>query len=125
MSATVLAVHNDIAFLLALAIQLEDRHIGLIPAPSVKNAEQLLKELRLQPDLLIVNCRIRGVCAFAAQSLKRWPSLKVVAIVSEGHQCLKCKDLLVTTVGDSSSPMVDRWVGLVRTLMQQEHIATQ
>ena len=112
MSATVLAVHNDIAFLFALALQLEHSRVCLIPAPSVKNAQRLLTELKLQPDLLVINCKIRGVCAFAEESLKRWPALRVVAIASEGHRCLKCRSLLVGTIGDAPSPAIDQWVSL-------------
>ena len=125
MSVTVLAVNNDIAFLFALALQLEHSRVGLIPAHSVKNAERLLSELKVQPDLLIINCKVRGVCPFAAESLKRWPALKVVAILSEGHRCLKCRGLLAATIGDSPSPMIDRWVGLVRTLTNQSQTARQ
>lgn len=122
---TVLAVHNDIGFLFALALQLVHRRVNLIPASSVKNAERLLAELQLQPDLLIVNCKMQGVCALGADSLKRWPALKVVAIVSEGHRCLKCRRLLVATLEDAPSPRIDRWVGFLRMLTSESHSATQ
>jgi hypothetical protein len=125
MSVTVLAVHNDIAFLFALALQLEPNHVGLIPSASVKNAERLLCELKLQPDLLIINCKIWGVCAFASESLKRWPELKVVAVVSEGHRCFRCRGLLVATIGDSPSSVIDQWAGLVQTLTHKRRVATQ
>jgi hypothetical protein len=125
MSVTVLAVHNDIAFLFALALQLEPNHVGLIPSASVKNAERLLCELKLQPDLLIINCKIRGVCAFASESLNRWPELKVVAVVSEGRRCFRCRSLLVATIGDSPSPVIDQWASLVQTLTHKRRVATQ
>jgi hypothetical protein len=125
MPVTVLAVHNDIAFLFALALQLEHDRVALIPSSSVKSAERLLSELKVRPDLLIVNCKIRGVCAFAEESLKRWPALKMVAVVSEGHRCIKCRCLFASIIGDSPSPMIDRWVNLVRTLTHQRELATQ
>ena len=116
MSATVLAVHNDIGFLSSLALRLERSRVNLIPAPSVRNLELLLAELQVEPDLLLINCKIQGVCAFAAESMKRWPKLKVVAIFSEGHRCLQCSHLLVGTIIDSQSPLIDGWVGLVLAL---------
>jgi hypothetical protein len=121
----VLAVHNDIAFLLALAVELVHSGVNLIPAASVRSAERLLAELKLQPDLLVLNCKIQGVCAFAAESLKQWPAQKVVAIVSKGHRCLKCRSLLVATIEDSPSPRIDRWVGFVRMLIPQSYAVTQ
>jgi hypothetical protein len=125
MPVTILAVHNDIAFLFALALKLENSQIGLIPAHSVKNAERLVTELGLEPDLLIINCKIRGVCAFATESLKRWPAVKVVAIVSENQRCLDCRRAVVATIRESPSPTIAQCVDIVSTLTHLWHAAIQ
>jgi len=125
MAVTVLAVHDDVAFLFALALQLEPRGVALLPADSVKSAERLSSELKLRPDLLIINCKLRGTCAFAAESLQRWPALKVAAVVSKGHRCARCRHLLDATIEDSSAPEIASWRTLVLTLIHQKHMATQ
>ena len=125
MSATVLAVHDDIAFLFALAVQLKRSRVNLIPAISVRNAERLLAELKLEPALLIINCKIKGVCAFATESQRRSPALKVVSIDSEGHHCLKCRYLISATIVGSQSQLTDRWADLVRALAHQSLTVSQ
>lgn len=125
MHSTVLAVHNDLALLFALALQLDARGVSLIPAHSVHDAQRLLSELRLQPDLLIVNCKLRGVCSFAVDSFNQWPALHVVAVVSEGHPCQTCKHLLAATIGDSSTHSIDRWLKLILAVMHQTQTTTQ
>jgi hypothetical protein len=116
---TVLAVHDDFAFLLALAVELVRNRIHLIPARSVRDVERLLSELDLQPDWLILNCEIQGVCALAEESLKQWPTVRVIAIVSEGQPRLKCRRLAVATIENSAPPAVDRWVSILRTLTRE------
>jgi hypothetical protein len=53
-------------FTVALAGALASRGIALVPARSVLQARALLKALTPNVGLLIINCRIHGVCALAA-----------------------------------------------------------
>lgn len=89
-----LAVDRDWAFLFALACQLEARGIGLIPCDSIREANRLLNEL--QPadlSLLVINCRVKSACGFAATMARRSPAVRLLAIVSPGSQCQKCEAL--------------------------------
>ena len=119
MAATVLAVHDDIGFLLALAGELHKRRIALIPAATVPQAERLLVELGLKLDVLIIDCNIRTVCSFAAAMHKRSPALRVVGITSDRRRCAKCRDLLTTTVSRSEAQVVQWWVALIETLVHK------
>jgi len=117
MPATVLAVHNNVAFLLALAVQLENRKIHLIPAATVRQARSLLDKLKLKPRVVIVNCRLSGVCQFAMELQERRPRPKIAGIVSEGSSCAKCRAILSATVEMAPQQTPQMWVGVIRALL--------
>ena len=59
-------VDDDLGFTFALADALASRGIALVPARSVTQARSLFKSLKPNVGLLIINCRVHGVCALAA-----------------------------------------------------------
>ena len=119
MFGTILAVHKDIGLLFALAVTLENYKIGVIPAASVKQAHLLLKQLKPELDLLIIQCRIRGVCRFAAEARQRRPGLRVIGVLSEPHACGTCQDKFAASIQDQQSYEVQKLAGLVRHLIRQ------
>ncbi len=112
-------MHKDIGLLFALAVTLENHKIGVIPAASVKQAHLLLKQLKPELDLLIVQCRIRGVCRFAAEARQRRPGLRIIGVLSESHACGPCQEHFAASIQDQQSYEVQKLAGLVRHLIRQ------
>lgn len=125
MMGTVLAVHDDLAMLFALAVRLEGRNIALVPARSVSQAEILLKELGFQPDLLLIDCAKRGTGKFAAVMRECNPALAVVGITSPRHQCKGCRKLLSATVEAFSERQLEEWVDLIERLIVRGRATAQ
>ena len=120
MLGTVLAVHKDVGLLFALAVTLENHQIGVIPAASVKQADFLLKQLEPEVDLLIVQCRIRGVCRFAAEAIERRPGLRIIGVLSASRECGRCRELLAATMQDHQSYKVQNLASVVRQVIRQD-----
>jgi DNA-binding NtrC family response regulator len=113
----VLMVDNDPGFMFALADALASRGIALVPAQSVMQARSLLKSLKPNVGLLIINCRVRGVCALAAEMVQDDRSLAVAGILSAQGQCSSCRHLLGEHFQDPEDrlpKLVERWVTLIR-----------
>jgi DNA-binding NtrC family response regulator len=125
MMGTVLAVHDDLAILFALAVRLEGRTIALVPARSVNHAKVLLQELRFQPDVLLINCAKRGTGKFAAAMRECNPALAVVGITSGRHQCKSCRKLLSATVEGSSERQLEELTGLIERLIVRGRATAQ
>ena len=126
MPRTVIAIDDDIGFLFALASHLESARVVVIPSGSVALAERLLQELALAPDVLVINCRIRGVGAFAARVRRRWPDLKVVAIVSERGRCGSSKAIVKAFLPDQRprrAETVRDWARLLRATLGESGVA--
>jgi DNA-binding NtrC family response regulator len=104
----ILIIDWEIGFMWALAEGLERRAITTIPATSVETAKELLGSLQPELSLLMVNCASRGVCAFAGQLRSRYPSLKVIGIISQGRLCRQCAGLLAATLSDPEDRSPDR-----------------
>ena len=83
----VLMVDDDLGFTFALADALASRGIALVPARSVTQARSLFKSLKPNVGLLIINCRVHGVCALAAEMVPDDRSLAVAGIRSAQAQC--------------------------------------
>ena len=122
MPAVVIAVHNDVGFLAAMAGELQKQRIALIPASTSSQAERLLAELKVKPDLLIIECKIRNVCSFAAAMRQRRAALKVVGLISEPQKCARCRELLTTTVYGSRTRMIQWWVALIKVLLRRPRV---
>jgi hypothetical protein len=91
---------SDLGFMLALAQELRERQIGVIPSRSVREAQSLFAEFRLSLDLLVMHCRRPGACAFAEQMMKAHPRVKIVGIVTERHRCRQCAERLTAHFRD-------------------------
>jgi len=108
---TVLIVDADIGFLLVLAQELGHRGIGLIPSGSVRQARSMLVKLKPRPtiDVLIINCRLSGVCALATEMVQHNAKVEVIGLVSGNHQCSTCRKLL-TMVSQDPEVRDVRWI---------------
>ena len=113
----VLMVDDDLGFTFALADALASRGIALVPARSVTQARSLLKSLKPNVGLLIINCRLHGVCALAAEMVRDDRSLAVAGILSAQVQCSRCRHLLGELFQDPEDRLprlLERWVTLIR-----------
>ena len=113
----VLIVDDEPGFTFALAEALASRGIALVPARSVMQARSLLKSLKLNVGLLIINCRIHGVCALAAEMVRDDRSLAVAGILSAQGQCGRCRHLLGERFQDPEDRLpnlLEQWVTLIR-----------
>src|SRR6202140_1530158 len=113
----VLMVDDDLGFTLALAGALASRGIALVPARSVMQARSLLKALKPNVGLIIINCHIHGVCALAARMVRDDRSLAVAGILSAQGQCSRCRHLLGELFQDTEDRLprlLERWVTLIR-----------
>ena len=90
-SHIIAVMHRDLAFVLGLADSLANREIGVVPSSLPQNLDVLLRELHLEPEILVVDSRIAGVCPYAAASLDRWPRLSAIFIISDHHTCNYCE----------------------------------
>jgi hypothetical protein len=93
-SHIIAVIHGDLAFLLALAVSLAKREIGVVPSSSCRELDTLLQELQLEPETLIIDGRIAGVCRYAAVLQSRWPDLTVFVTISDHPTCNYCKRFL-------------------------------
>jgi DNA-binding NtrC family response regulator len=113
----VLMVDDDLGFTFALAGALASRGIALVPARSVMQARALLKALTPNVGLIIINCRLHGVCALAARMVRDDRNLAVAGIVSAQGQCSRCRHLLGELFQDPEDRLprlLEQWVNLIR-----------
>lgn len=114
---SVLVVDGDIGFLLVLAQELSHRGISLIPSSSARQARSMLAKMKPAIDVLIINCRVSGVCALASDLVRRNARLEVVGIVSGVHQCSSCRQLLTYVSREPQPPelrAIRRWATLIQ-----------
>jgi DNA-binding NtrC family response regulator len=115
---TVLVVDHEAILLLVLAYKLDRMRIGLVPSTSVEKARSMLARIKPALNVMIINCRLQGTCAFALEIVEQRPKLTVIGLVSEGHQCTACRHLLSASVRDSEFRDV-KWVNGLVSLIQR------
>lgn len=99
---SIAAIHLDSTFLLVLAVSLQTRRIALIPSSSRQELDVLLCDLHLEPEILVIDSRIEGVCPYAAELLDRWPRLSAIVIISDHHTCNDCQRLLRVSADETN-----------------------
>ena len=113
----VLMVDDDLGFMFVLAGALASRGIALVPARSVLQARSMLRALTPNVGLLIINCRIHGVCALAAGMVREDRSLAVAGILSSRGQCTRCRHLFGEVFQDPEDrlpELLEQWVTMIR-----------
>jgi hypothetical protein len=120
----VLMVDGDIGFLFVLARELDHRRISLIPSGSVKQARLTLASLKPTIetiDMLIIDCQLSGVCAFAREMVRHNAQLEVIGLVSGNHQCSSCRQLLTLISQDPElreARGIQKWAGLIQARLR-------
>ncbi|HLI85218.1 MAG TPA: hypothetical protein VKV17_14965 [Bryobacteraceae bacterium] len=104
----ILLIDRDLGFMFAFAESLKVRGIAVIPATSVREAEEVLSAIRPDLSLLIMNCACERVCSFAQQLRKEHQYIRVIGIVSPSHRCRECGRLLIATLHDPEDRSPDR-----------------
>jgi hypothetical protein len=110
-------VDDDLGFTFALAEALASRGIALVPARSVIQARSFLRSLRPKVGLLIINCRVRGVCDLATEMVREDRSLAVAGILSSLGQCTRCRHFLGEVFLDPEDrlpELLEQWVTMIR-----------
>jgi hypothetical protein len=113
----VLMVDDDLGFTLALAGALASHGIVLVPARTVIQARSLLRLHKPKVGLLIINCRIHGVCALATEMVRNDRSLAVSGILSARGQCTRCRHFLGEVFQDPEDrlpELLEQWVTMIR-----------
>lgn len=117
-------VDSDIALLLVLAHELDQRGISLLPAGSPRQARLLIAKVQSMIDILIINCKVPGVCGLAAEMVGHNPAVEVIGIVSGGWQCSSCRALLTYCFHDPEVRDV-RWMHRMVSLIQSRTVKKQ
>lgn len=91
-SPIVLILDKDLGFILALSQELTSRKISAFPARAPGEARSILRQLRLRPDVLVINCGVANACSFANEVARMRPELRVIGIVSDANGCNDCAD---------------------------------
>ena len=107
----------DIALLLVLAHELDQRGISLIPSESPRQARLLIGKMQAMIDILIINCRVPGVCGLAAEMVGQNPLLEVIAIIAGASQCGSCRALMTYCFHDPEFRDI-RWMHRMVSLIQ-------
>jgi len=113
----VLMIDNDPGFTFALADALASRGIVLVPARTVMQARSLLRLHKPKVGLLIINCRVHGVCDLAMEMVRNDRSLAVAGILSAQGQCSRCRHLLRELFQDPEDrlpELLEQWVTMIR-----------
>jgi DNA-binding response OmpR family regulator len=82
---TILILDNDLGFAFWLGQALCEIRHNALPAKTVKDAIELLSELKCEPDLLVANPALPGLDTFIAH-LRRARELKVIVAVESEEQ---------------------------------------
>ena len=104
----VLMLDGDVGFMFALSQELTARYISAYPARTVREARSMLQRFRLAPDVLVIDCTVPGACSFAEGVAEQLGSLGIIGIVSAGHQCKECAELLAKTLSKSDVTSPER-----------------
>lgn len=94
----VLAIHDDVALMFALAFSLNELGVDLLPARTVAEGIELLSAFSVTPEVLLIDCGAARVLSYARALRFRTPNLKVVGFRSESNPCAEYKELLSTIV---------------------------
>ena len=102
----VLMLDGDVGFMFALSQELAARDISAYPARTVREARSMLQRFRLVPDVLVIDCSVPGACSFTKMVAEQFGSPGILGIVSAGHSCEGCAELLAKTLftPDDTSP---------------------
>ncbi len=120
---TVLVLDGDLGFLLALAQELSNRQILAVPARTSRQALSFLARFRLEPDLIVLNCRIPGACSVAGEIAGKRPHVHILALMSDGNECAECSGLITSRLHDPEDKAPDRipsFVDLIQRIMNPQ-----
>lgn len=78
--AVVLIVDDDLGFVTWLGVTLSRNGYATVPATRVTAAQRLMDELRVRPDLAIVNLALTSTIELIKALRRANPALKVIAI---------------------------------------------
>lgn len=118
----VLMLDGDVGFMFALSQELITRGISAYPARTVREARSLLQHYGLAPDVLIIDCTIPNACSFAEGVGEQLGNLAIIGIVSAGHQCEECADLLAKTLSkpdDTSPERIPNCADVIQALLRK------
>ena len=78
--AVVLIVDDDLGFVVWLGVSLAAKGYATLPATSASGAQALIAELRVSPDMAMVNLKLAGTIELIKAQHRANPALKVIAI---------------------------------------------
>lgn len=78
--ALVLIVDDELGFVIRLGVTLAENGYSTLPADTASTAQQLIHEVRVTPDLAIVNLELAGTVKMIEALHRANPALKVIAV---------------------------------------------
>ena len=118
----VLMLDGDVGFMFALSQEVTARGISAYPARTVREARSMLQRFRIAPDVLVIDCAVPGACSFVKRVAEQRGSLAILGIVSTGHRCEECAELLAKTLfkpDDTSPERIPYCADVIQHLLRQ------
>lgn len=122
-SPTVLVLGGELGFMVALSVELNKRHIAVVPARTVREARSTLTRFRLSPHVLLINCSSPGACTLAEDLVKLRRDVRIIGMISERYQCKKCAHRLAAQLRDPEDQAPDRiphCADIIETLVREQ-----
>ncbi len=118
----VLMLGADIGFMFALAAELARRSILSCPARTVRRAKSMIVRFGLAPDVLIIDCGIKGACSLAETVAQGLRKVEIVGVVSSRNRCEDCAQRLGTILhqDDLAVDRISTCADLVEQLLRKQ-----
>src|SRR5689334_1499966 len=107
-SSTVLILGGDLGFVFALSQELTKRNISAFPARTAREARSMIARFRLDPDVVVIDCKSPDACSFAEGVAKERRDVEIIGIVCEHYYCKECAERLAATFRDPDDEAPDR-----------------
>ena len=104
----VLMLGGEVGFMIGLAHELAERGIMSCPARTVRQARSIIIRFQLTPDVVMIDCSIRGACSLVEKVADDFRKVKFIGIVSALHHCQQCATKLTGTLSDPEDTAPDR-----------------
>jgi DNA-binding response OmpR family regulator len=118
----VLILDDDLGFVFWLGHALDESGLAAFPARSTPDAKVLLRELKFNPDLLIVNPALPGTAEFIDELRRSAVRLKVIAITQDVRQRVEPRLGAVATGPKPRGPdetSKSEWLRLIQSVLMR------
>ena len=107
----------------AISQELSKRQIAAFPARTAQEAQFMIAQFSLTPDVVVIDCASPGACSFAEGVLRTHREVRIVGIVSDCYQCKRCGDRLAARFEDPEDGGPDRiphYADIIQELVRKQ-----